>query len=210
MTKIARICSAAMLTLALSAWANNEETAPAAPPPKKIQPQLKLPYERPIGFTLNVGGISSMTFEGRFLLGLFPHILLVASPSYQNTPEFPWYHPKHHRWSVFDIKRFNTGLGLRGHFYEYDSWDGFYIEAMGRGGVTWIGKEDYMWSVIPSLIFGYAAVYDSGYTVSFGLGFEWEFLLDDNKGYHSEFLRTAYYGITKLPLTGELSLGWTW
>lgn len=177
--------------------------------PKKIEANIKVPYERPIGFTLNLGSIVSMSFEGRFLLGLFPNVSLVVSPSYQNTPVLPLYHPKDKYWANIDIKRFNTGLGLRGHFYEYDSWDGFYIEAMGRGGMTWIGKEDYMWSLIPSLIFGYSAVYESGYTVSFGLGLEYEFL-GEKKGDKSEFLKTAYYGATKLPFTGELSLGWMW
>lgn len=176
----------------------------------KIKPQISLPYERPIGFSINVGGIASMTIEGRFFLGLFPHIVLVASPSYQNTPELPFYHPEQGNWAIFDIKRMNMGIGLRGHFYEYDSWDGFYIEAMGRGGLTWLSKEDYMWSIIPSLIFGYASVYQSGYTVSVGIGVEHEFLLTKAEGENSKFLTTAYYGVTKLPLTGELSLGWTW
>jgi hypothetical protein len=175
-----------------------------------IKPQISLPYKRPIGFSLNVGGISSMTFEGRFLLGLFPHIVLVASPSYQNTPLLPLYHFQENYWALFDIKRLNMGLGLRGHFYEYDSWDGFYIEAMGRGGLTWVAKEDYMWSVIPSLIFGYSSVYQSGYTVSVGIGLEYEFLLSEPHGEYSKFLKTAIYGVTKAPPTGELSLGWTW
>jgi hypothetical protein len=135
---------------------------------------------------------------------------LVVSPSYQNTPELTLYHPNNQNWGVFDIRRFNTGLGIRGHFYEYDSWDGLYIEGMGRGGMTWVGSDDYMWSIIPSLIFGYAAVYKSGYTVSFGVGVEWELLLGASTGKQSEFLKTAYYGVTKIPLTGELSIGWTW
>ena len=178
--------------------------------PKKMESALSVPYERPIGFTLNFGGITSMTFEGRFLLGLFPNVSLVVSPSYQNTPELTLYHPEKKQWAIFDIRRFNTGLGFRAHFYEYDSWDGMFIEAMGRGGVTWAGNDKYMWSVIPSLIFGYAAVYKSGYTVSFGVGLEWELLLSQATGESAEFLKSAYFGITKIPLTGELSIGWTW
>lgn len=197
-----------IMGIVLSSFSLNAETAKNKEP--TIEPQLKLPYERPIGFTFNVGGLTSMTFEGRFLLGLFPHILLVASPSYQNTPQLPFYHPSKGYWSVFDIKRLNMGLGIRGHFYEFDSWDGFYIEGLGRGGMTWIGKDDSTWSVIPSLIFGYEAVYESGYTASFGVGLEWEFLIGEPKGDNSEFFRSAYYGVTKVPLTGELSLGWTW
>lgn len=178
--------------------------------PKKIEANYRLPYERPIGFSLNFGGISSMTFEGRFLLGLFHNVSLVVSPSYQNTPELPIYHPEKKQWGLFDIRRFNTGIGIRGHFYEYDSWDGLFIEGMARGGMTWIGTDPYMWSVIPSLIFGYAAVYKSGYTVSFGVGLEWEFLLGQPTGKQAEFMKTAYFGVTKIPLTGELSIGWTW
>lgn len=208
MVKFKHILFGMIMGTALLSYSLNAETAKNKEP--TIEPQLKLPYERPIGFTVNLGGLTSMTFEGRFLLGLFPHILLVASPSYQNTPELPFYHPSKGYWSVFDIKRLNMGLGIRGHFYEFDSWDGFYIEGLGRGGMTWIGKDDYAWSVIPSLIFGYEAVYESGYTASFGVGFEWEFLLGEPKGDNSEFFRTAYYGVTKVPLTGELSLGWTW
>lgn len=189
---------------------NASDSEPATAVPKKIESDYKIPYERPIGFSINFGGITSMTFEGRFLLGLFPNMSMVVSPSYQNTPELPLYHPEKQNWATFDIKRFNTGLGLRGHFYEYDSWDGLFIEAMGRGGLTWAGQDEGMWSVIPSLIFGYAAVYKSGYTVSFGVGVEWEFLIGEVKGKNAEFLKTAYYGVTKVPLTGELSLGWTW
>jgi hypothetical protein len=177
---------------------------------KNIEAKVHVPYERPIGFSLNLGGITSMTFEGRFLLGLFPNMSLVVSPSFQNTPELTLYHIEKKHWSLFPIRRFNTGIGLRGHFYEYDSWDGLFIEGMGRGGMTWAGDDDYMWSVIPSLIFGYAAVYKSGYTVSFGVGVEWEFLLGTPTGKQAEFLKTAFYGVTKLPLTGELSIGWTW
>jgi hypothetical protein len=186
------------------------KTPPTTKPAKKIEADFKIPYERPIGFSVNLGSITSMTFEGRFFLGLFPNISLVVSPSFQNTPDLTLIHPKLQQWDILDIRRFNTGLGVRAHFYEYDSWDGLFIEAMGRGGMTWIGKEDKMWSVIPSLIFGYAAVYDSGYTVSFGVGMEWEFLFGAPPGKHSEFLKSAYYGITKIPLTGELSIGWTW
>lgn len=206
MTTIYRIFLGVFLLLATNVWSTEKPALPLT----KLQPQIKLPYERPIGFTLNLGGITSMTFEGRFLLGLFPHVVLVVSPSYQNTPELPFYHPKRGQWSVFDIKRFNAGLGLRGHFYEYDSWDGFYIEAMGRVGKTWLNEEDSRLSIIPSLIFGYQVVYDSGYTVSFGVGLEWEFLRGKPKGDKTEFLHTAYYGISKLPLTGDLALGWTW
>ncbi len=194
---------------ASAGWSEKAAVEKKQPPPK-IEPNLKVPYERPIGFTINLGAIPSMTFEGRFLLGLFHNVSLVVSPSYQNTPELPLYHPEKQSWGLMDFKRFNTGIGIRGHFYEYDSWDGLFIEGMGRGGMTWVGGDKYMWSVIPSLIFGYAAVYSSGYTVSFGLGVEWEFLLGDPTGKQSEFIKTAYYGISKVPLTGELSLGWTW
>lgn len=188
----------------------------AAPQPVKVEPKkaivanIKIPYVRPIGFTINLASIASMTFEGRFLLGLLPNFSLVVSPSYQNTPEIPFYHPQRDQWSVFDIKRLNLGAGIRGHFYEYDSLDGWFLEGMGRLGMTWIGSDSLMGSVIPSLILGYSTVYDSGYSVSFGFGFEWEFLFGGTPGYHTDFLKTAYYGITKLPLTGEFSIGWTW
>lgn len=210
MTKITQIFIAIPFLFALETYAAADAQKMADEPKKIIETKISIPYERPIGFTINTISIASMTFEGRFFLGLFPNVSLVVSPSYQNTPELPLYHPQREEWSLFDIKRFNVGLGMRGHFYEYDSWDGLFIELMGRGGLFWVGKEETLWSVIPSLIFGYAAVYDSGYTVSFGLGLEWEFLFGESKGNHTDFLRTAYYGITKVPLTGELSLGWTW
>lgn len=178
-------------------------------PENRLAKDLIIPFERPIGFTINLGSITSMTFEGRFILGLLRNISLVIAPSYQNTPEIPLYDPADGQWTLFDFKRFNTGLGVRGHFYEYDSWDGYFIEGMARGGMTWLGKDDGMWSFIPSLIIGYSTVYDSGYSVSFGLGFEYELLLGD-AGPNGEFLRNKYFGISKVPFTGELSLGWMW
>ncbi len=179
---------------------------------KYISEPYDVPFERPIGFSLNVGALSSMTLEGRFLLGLAKNISLIVSPMYQNTIELPFYHPKNKAFAFFDIKRLNLGAGLRFHFYDYDSWDGWYIEPLGRAGMTWIGSDNYVWSVIPSLMFGYASVYDSGYTASFGLGFEWEFLLakKENLGYYADYLQSAYYGITKIPLAAELSVGWMW
>lgn len=177
---------------------------------QEIVADIKIPYERPMGFTVNLGSIVGMTFEGRYLLGLAPNLSLIVVPSYQNTLEIPFYHLEKQRLSVFNIKRLHVGAGIRGHFYEYDSWDGFFIEGLGRVGMVWAGNEDLMWSVIPSIILGYAAVYESGYTVSFGVGLEWEFIMSKPTGTRSEFLQTAYYGITKLPLTGELSIGWTW
>jgi hypothetical protein len=81
---------------------------------------------------------------------------------------------------------------------------------MGRVGTTWVASDRFMGAIIPSLIFGYATVYESGYTVSFGVGIEWEILLGKSSNFHSNFFRDAYYGITKVPLTGELSIGWMW
>lgn len=210
MTKIAQVFLAIALLHAPQAWVENNDKEPVKEAPKKIEAKMDMPYERPIGFTINLGAVLPMTFEGRFLLGLAQNLSLVVAPMYQNTIELPFFHPKRGQLSFFDIKRFNIGAGLRGHFYEYDSWDGWFIEALGRGGMTWVGSDQFQWSVIPSLMFGYAAVYDSGYTVSCGLGFEWEFLIGKNPGYYTEYLKTAYYGITKLPLTGELAIGWTW
>lgn len=208
MTKNSRFVFLALLIFCPYSFAQENETLDKKP--KKIEASIKVPYERPIGFTINAMSIASMTFEGRFLLGLFPNFSLVVSPNYQNTPEIPFYHPKEEYWTLFDIKRLNLGVGIRSHFYEFDSLDGLYIEVMGRAGMTWAGADPLMWSVIPSLLFGYSTVYKSGYSVSFGIGFEWEFLLGEAKGDHSKFLKTAYYGISKVPLTGELSIGWTW
>lgn len=210
MRKITQLYMIISLIFAVHAHAKSAEVSKELP--KKIETDIKIPYERPISLTLNLGSISSMTFEGRFIWSMFPNVSLVVSPSYQHTPELPLYNPQTGKWASFNIKRFNVGVGVRGHFYEYDSFDGFFIEAMGRPGATWVGKENTMFSFIPSLIFGYAAVYESGYTVSFGLGVEWEFLPGQIKpgNPHSEFLKTAYWGITKIPLTGEFSIGWTW
>lgn len=164
----------------------------------------------PIGFTLNFGGLTSMTFEGRFMYGLWPHISIVAAPSYQNTPELPWYHPKKGHWSLFDFRRAHMGVGVRGNFNDLNNWDGFFLEGLLRAGATWVGTDAAIGSLIPSVIFGYSSVFESGYTVSLGVGFEWEFLLGKATGLYSDFLKTAYYGITKFPLTGELSMGWSW
>lgn len=207
MKKLARVFGLLALITAQISFA---QIAKKEEPPKEIKADISIPYERPIGFTINVGSLSSLTFEGRFHLGLINNLSLVLSPSFQKTMELPFYHLQNRNWSAFDIKRFNLGVGIRGHFYEYDSRDGLFIEGMGRFGMTWAGADKFMWSIIPSLIFGYTKIYDSGYTVSFGVGVEWEALIGKPSGKHSEFLKTAYYGLTKIPLTGELSLGWMW
>lgn len=122
----------------------------SAKPEKFITKPYVVPFERPIGFTLNLAAVASMTAEGRFLLGLAKNFSLVVSPMYQNTIEIPVW--KDSIFPLFmDIRRVNVGLGVRGHFYEYDSWDGWYLEAMGRGGATWISKDPWVWSIIPSL-----------------------------------------------------------
>lgn len=177
-----------------------------------IKTDIQIPYKRPIGFTYNFGSMVSMTFEGRFFVGVLPNITLVASPSFQKTPVIPFFDPNQGKWGAsFDIKRINLGLGARAHFYEYDSWNGWYIEALGRPGLTWFGKDDASYSVIPSLMFGYQTVYDGGYTVNFGFGFEWEFLFgEDGQRPNRDFINASYYRISKVPLTGELSIGWTW
>jgi hypothetical protein len=210
MRKITQLYLFISLIFAIHAHSENANKNPKES--LKIVPSdIKVPYERPIGFTVNLGSVVSMTFEGRFIWSMFPNISLVVSPSYQNTPELPLYNPQNKKWALFDIKRFNVGVGVRGHFYAYDSWDGVFIEVLGRPGATWAGKESAMFSFTPSFIVGYSTVYESGYTVSFGLGIEWEFLPGVAPvGSHSEFLKTAYWGISKVPLTGELSIGWTW
>lgn len=171
-----------------------------------------VPFKKPIGFTYNVAAITSLTFEARFLWGFSKHFSLVVSPMYQNTIELPIYRAQEKKMSFYDIRRFNIGAGVRANFYDYDSWDGWYIEPLGRVGMTWIGPDSFVWSMIPSLMFGYAAVYEIGYTVSFGLGFEWEFLLGkkENMGLATNQLLKAFYGISKFPIMGELSLGWMW
>jgi hypothetical protein len=59
---------------------------------------------------------------------------------------------------------------------------------------------------------GHQKVYDSGYTVSFGMGFEWEFLLgdEDKMGAQTKKLKSSFIGMTKYPLAAELSIGWIW
>ncbi len=200
------LCSIALMSQSLRAAEEGKV------PSKYISEPYVVPYERPIGFSFNAAGLSSMTFEGRFFLGLARNFSLVISPMYQNTVQLPFFHPKNKDVALFDIRRFNLGAGARAHFYEYDSRNGWYIEALGRGGLTFIGNDDFSWALMPSLMFGYETVYDSGYTVSFGVGFEWEFLLVSKQkmGYHTNYLKSAYYGITKLPLMAELSVGWLW
>lgn len=197
-----------VLTMFFAVNASSEDAE--AEPKKHIVADIEIPFERPIGFSINIGALTSLTFEGRFIWGMARNFSLVISPSYQNTIQLPFYHFKRKELSAFDIKRLNLGAGIRGHFYEYDSRDGIYLEGLCRVGLTWAGADPSMWSIIPSLMVGYTSVYDSGYTVSFGVGLEWEALLGTPPGYHSEFLKTAYWGITKLPLMGEISLGWTW
>lgn len=184
-------------------------------PDKFVTKPYNPPYERPIGFTLNLGAISSMTAEGRFLLGLVPHLSLVISPMFQQTIDFPYYLPDASSddfIGLFSIRRANLGIGLRGNFYAYDSRSHWYLEGLGRGGFTWVGKENYVWSVIPSLMVGHMTVYDSGYAVSFGMGLEWEFLLgkEENMGPKTKKLKSTFIGMTKIPLTAELSIGWMW
>lgn len=188
---------------------NALEREPPVREDKYITKPYKLPFTRPVGFTLNLASIASMTLEGRFVLGLAQNISFVASPMYQNTIELPiFYGEKNLRF--MDARRLNLGVGIRGHFYDYDSLDGWYIEGLARGGLTWIGQDSSVWSVIPSLMAGYQAVYDSGYTVSFGAGIEWEFLIAGKEGLgdNATFLKKAYFGITKVPLFFEFSIGW--
>lgn len=180
-------------------------------PEKYITKPYIVPFERPIGFTLNLAAVASLTAEGRFLLGLAKNFTLVVSPMYQNTIEIPVW--KDNIYPLYmDIRRVNLGLGVRGHFYEYDSWDGWYLEALGRGGLTWIGLDPRVWSITPSLMLGHSSVYDSGYTVSIGAGLEWEFLLvrKKDRGNDTKYLKDAYLNITKFPLMGEISIGWIW
>lgn len=165
--------------------------------------------ERPMSLTLNIASLTSSTIEGRFNIGLVPQLSLVISPNLQKTMDLPLYHPKNKQWSSISFTRFNIGAGLRGHFYRYDSYDGWFIEGMARGGMTWVGDDSFMWSFIPSFMIGYQVVYDSGYTFSIGLGGEYE-ILSKATGYHSDFIKTAYLGITKLPIMGEVSIGWSW
>lgn len=189
----------------LSAQENSE--------PTYITEPYVTPYKQHLGFSFNALGVSSMTFEGRFFWGFARNFSLIVSPSYQNTIELPFYHVQREEMAFFDIRRLNLGLGARAHFYEYDSKDGWYIEALGRPGLTWIGQDDYYWSVTPSLMVGYETVYDYGYTVGFGMGLEWEFLLKNKSklGYHADYLTSAYFvNVTKIPLMAELSLGWLW
>ncbi len=194
--------------VAASAWAKEEEKKPS----KYISTPYVVPYERPIGFSFNAAGMTSLTFEGRFFLGLARNFSLVISPSYQNTIELPFFHPQTREAAFFDIQRLNIGAGIRAHFYEYDSRNGWYIETLGRGGMTWVGKDAFAWALTPSLMFGHETVYESGYTVSFGVGVEWEFLMGakEKRGPDTEYLKSAYYGITKLPVMAELSVGWLW
>lgn len=179
---------------------------------KYITEPYEVPYERPIGFSFNLFGVTSMTFESRFLLGLAQNFLLVVSPSYQNTIEMPIFHTGENTVAFFDIRRLNLGAGIRAHFPNYDSRSGWYIETLGRIGKTWIGEDDSVWAVTPSFMVGHQTVYDAGYTVSFGIGGEWEFLLvgKEKIGYHTKYLKNAYYNITKFPLMAELSVGWQW
>lgn len=192
---------------AQSATAKEIANSPTAP--VVLAPEDPEKFNRPIGFNLNLASLLSLTYEGRFNLGLSPRFSFVASPSFQYIPWIPWYHPKRAQWSVFNIQRMNLGLGIKTHFYDYDSKDGFYLEALGRPGLIMIGLEKYF-SLIPSLIAGYTAIYDSGYTVSFGAGVEWEFIFGKKGRYYGDFYRSAYYSMTKIPITGELSIGWTW
>lgn len=209
MRKIGKVLLLVSL-VALEAFGQKEDE-PKIYDQNSIKADSKVPYKRPIGFTYNLIAMTSMTFEGRFFVGLLPHITLALSPSYQNTPKLPLFHPFEKNWNPMDFKRFNLGVGIRGHFYQYDSWDGWYLEGMVRPGMTWLGDDDMSWSVIPSLMGGYQTVYESGFTMNIGFGFEWEFLFGQG-GNHAkrDWLETAYFGITKVPLTGELSVGYTW
>lgn len=176
---------------------------------KYITTPYVVPYERPIGFSFNALGVVAMTYEARFFLGLGRGISLVVSPMYQKTIELPFYSYKTKETSFFDIQRANLGLGIRGQFYKYDSRNNWYIEALARGGMAWVGQDKMVGSVIPSVMFGYETVYESGYSVSFGVGIEWEFLLG-KKGADATYLKESYFSITKFPLIAELSVGWLW
>lgn len=177
-----------------------------------VTKHYEVPFERPLGFTLNLGAVASLTAEARFLLGLVKNITLVLSPMYQNTPELPIWKIDQEIPKFMDMRRFNLGMGMRAHFYQYDSYDGWYIEALLRGGMTSIQHDPWLWSVIPSLMAGYQVVYDSGYTFSIGAGFEYEFLIPRNKslGDNAQYLKETYFSITKVPLIAELSIGWIW
>lgn len=175
---------------------------------KYVTTPYKVPYERPIGFSFNAAGLSSLSFEGRFFLGIVRNLSLVVSPMYQKTIELPIYNYKKEDITFFDFQRANLGIGIRGHFYDYDTRNNWYIEALGRGGMTWVGKDKMAFSVIPSLMVGYETVYESGYSVSFGIGLEYELLLGE-AGPDRAYLKESYF-ISKFPIVAELSVGWMW
>lgn len=164
-------------------------------------------WSRPIGFSLNLMSPFSLTYEGRAFLGLSKRFSLVLAPSFQYIPQIPWYSFKEKRARSFNVRRAHGGIGIKTHFYDYDSKDGYYLEAMGKAGATWFGGEK-NFSVIPSLLFGYSAIYDSGYFVSFGLGLEYEFLFNKKPKKFTKHMKSAYYRMTKMPIKGEFSIGW--
>lgn len=172
----------------------------------------KAPYKRPIGFTLNLGGIASLTYEGRFIIGLVPNLSLVASPSYQSTIHLPiwgWRKQYGKKFSFSEIKRMNLGVGVRHHIFDYDSKDGFFIEYMARFGSTNIGLDTgNYFSIIPSILFGYSAVYSSHYTVSWGAGVAYEALIGQRQYDATKMFRN--YFTYMIPFTAEISLGGLW
>ncbi len=169
------------------------------------------PYERPIGFNLNFGGLFSLTYEAKVFVGLTENISAVAAPTYQNTIEVPIFDYRDSQsLTFFGFKRFNLGLGFRHHFFDYDSRDGWFMEYMVRNGVTWMGEDEHAkYALTPSIMLGYSKVYDSGYFVSFGGGISYEVLFGKEVGYHEYLMKNNYF-ITQIPFVTEIGLGWMW
>lgn len=177
----------------------------------------KAPYERPFGFTVNFAGLFSTTYEAKAFIGLIENLSVVIAPNYQNTPDLPLYDMYSEALTFFGFKRLNLGLGIRHHFFDYDSKNGWFLEYMVRNGLTWFGEDEKSrYSLIPSIMVGYSKTYDSGYTVSFGIGPEYEIIFGKEKdiGYHESIIRSYTFAspfvVTKVPVTAEISLGWMW
>jgi hypothetical protein len=77
-----------------------------------------------------------------------------------------------------------------------------------RFGTTKIGKNAKgQYALTPEILCGYAWLFDNGFNISAGIGAEYEFLLgDDEMG--AKHMKEKGPGFTKMPVSGELSIGW--
>lgn len=107
------------------------------------------------------------------------------------------------QWSFLDYWSVGGGLStkffLTGEVFE-DSW---FIEPGVHGYYSSFGKQTF-WGIKPSVIAGYAWVWDSGFSLSLGLGAGYSINIVD-----SSIFNKRSFGLNGIMPAADFSLGWS-